>query len=98
MRPLREREGDEKEDGCVLYLDFHGLLRRLLPTLIPRLQASSKSGSKVNSILSVMRSFMHRSSEALQLKQGRVWCADLVGVRKLCNLCNNSWGLTGLLH
>jgi hypothetical protein len=25
------------QDAVVLYFDFHGLLRRLLPTLIPRL-------------------------------------------------------------
>eukprot|EP00913_Durusdinium_trenchii_P022714 g21331.t1 len=40
LRPVRDaREGDEvaSQDAAVLYFDFHGLLRRLLPTLIPRL-------------------------------------------------------------
>ena len=41
LRPLRERgEREDDQDACVLYLDFHGLLRRLLPTLIPRLCAN----------------------------------------------------------
>ncbi|CAE7659045.1 pats1 [Symbiodinium pilosum] len=57
MRPLREREGDEKEDGCVLYLDFHGLLRRLLPTLIPRLLCSLSKVESGVQILSVYANF-----------------------------------------
>ncbi|CAE7760870.1 Pip5kl1 [Symbiodinium necroappetens] len=56
LRPLREREGDD-QDACVLYLDFHGLLRRLLPTLIPRLLCSLSKVESGVQILSMYANF-----------------------------------------
>lgn len=58
LRPLRERgEREDDQDACVLYLDFHGLLRRLLPTLIPRLLCSLSKVESGVQILSMYANF-----------------------------------------
>eukprot|EP00929_Paragymnodinium_shiwhaense_P004551 TRINITY_DN10558_c0_g1_i2.p1 TRINITY_DN10558_c0_g1~~TRINITY_DN10558_c0_g1_i2.p1 ORF type:complete len:1416 (+),score=296.73 TRINITY_DN10558_c0_g1_i2:126-4373(+) len=36
-QPVEAKGESQEEDAIVLYLDFHGLLNRLLPTLFPRL-------------------------------------------------------------
>lgn len=59
VRPPREREVDEvaSQDAVVLYFDFHGLLRRLLPTLIPRLLCSLSRVESGVQILSIYANY-----------------------------------------
>eukprot|EP00434_Breviolum_minutum_P036134 symbB.v1.2.032006.t1/scaffold3782.1/size50425/3 len=59
LRPPREREVEEvaSQDAVVLYFDFHGLLRRLLPTLIPRLLCSLSRVESGVQILSIYANF-----------------------------------------
>ncbi|CAJ1367254.1 unnamed protein product [Effrenium voratum] len=57
--PRRQREEVEaaSQDAVVLYLDFHGLLRRLLPTLIPRLLCSLSRVESGVQILSIYANY-----------------------------------------
>ncbi|CAE8652987.1 unnamed protein product, partial [Polarella glacialis] len=61
VRPQRQpgeaRTEQHEEDAIVLYLDFHGLLHRLLPTLLPRLLCTLHRMEAGAQILSVYANF-----------------------------------------
>lgn len=73
LRPVRDaREGDEvaSQDAAVLYFDFHGLLRRLLPTLIPRLLCSLSRVESGVQILSIYANYALFATSTLGQAQG----------------------------
>eukprot|EP00930_Biecheleria_cincta_P015437 TRINITY_DN12887_c0_g1_i1.p1 TRINITY_DN12887_c0_g1~~TRINITY_DN12887_c0_g1_i1.p1 ORF type:complete len:1648 (+),score=279.34 TRINITY_DN12887_c0_g1_i1:69-5012(+) len=62
-RPQRQhselRADQQDDDAVTLYLDFHGLLHRLLPTLMPRLLCTLSRVDAGVQILSVYANFAH---------------------------------------